>query len=109
MAYFTGLPWGHLQLQSQEPVGVIPIRSPDEHHTYIFTEDYRHDVYDVTTGSIIGAMVAIYSYVCGLSHTQLHYHLCPTQYIHADSFLSEEIFSILDITECRYSIHFENS
>ncbi|RPB24521.1 acid phosphatase/Vanadium-dependent haloperoxidase [Terfezia boudieri ATCC MYA-4762] len=27
------------------------------------TEDYRHDVYDVTTGSIIGAMVAIYSYI----------------------------------------------
>lgn len=26
------------------------------------TEDYRHDVYDVTTGSIIGAIVAIYTY-----------------------------------------------
>ncbi|KAF8429646.1 PAP2 domain-containing protein [Tirmania nivea] len=26
------------------------------------TEDYRHDVYDVTTGSIIGGMVAFYSY-----------------------------------------------
>lgn len=26
------------------------------------TEDYRHDVYDVTIGSLIGAFVAIYSY-----------------------------------------------
>ena len=52
----------------------IPIRSPGERHTYISTEDYRHDVYDVTTGSIIGAMVAIYSYVRGLPRTQLYYY-----------------------------------
>lgn len=28
------------------------------------TEDYRHDVYDVTTGTLIGVFAAYFSYVC---------------------------------------------
>jgi diacylglycerol diphosphate phosphatase / phosphatidate phosphatase len=30
------------------------------------TEDYRHDIYDVSAGTTIGSIVAYYSYVCSL-------------------------------------------
>jgi len=108
VADFTGLPSVHLQLQSPEPVSMIPTQSPDERRTYVFTEDYRHDVYDTTIGSIIGAMVAIYSYVRGLPQTQIPLPSHAPQYAHTNSFSIEEIFPTLDIAGCGYSIPFEN-